>query len=95
MVISGVELDLTSVLSRDQLHDLLAARLGFPGYYGRNWDAFWDCITDPEQSELPKVLRIRGWPTLCTRLPREAELLRKCLEDLPAERQGVAVEWDT
>lgn len=28
------------------LHDEFAAALQFPGYYGDNWNALWDCITD-------------------------------------------------
>lgn len=30
----------------DQFFDELAAALQFPYYFGQNWDAVWDCITD-------------------------------------------------
>jgi hypothetical protein len=29
-------------------HDVFASTLGFPGYYGRNMDAWIDCLTNPE-----------------------------------------------
>ena len=29
-----------------EMHDVIRESLGFPDYYGRNWDAFYDCITD-------------------------------------------------
>ena len=86
-------LDVSGLTTSDELHDLLASRLAFPGYYGRNWDAFWDCITDPEQSVMPATLCIRGWKELRQRLPRDAQLFRSCLADLAGERDDVRVEW--
>ena len=29
-----------------EMHDVIRESLDFPDYYGRNWDAFYDCITD-------------------------------------------------
>jgi ribonuclease inhibitor len=88
-----VELELAGVTTSDELHQLLAAKLGFPSYYGNNWDAFWDCVRDPEQSSMPSVLRIRGWNALRFRLPRDARVLRELLGDLHAERRDCRVEW--
>ncbi|MDY7115402.1 barstar family protein [Halomonas sp. SSL-5] len=34
--------------SREALLDGLAESLGFPDYFGRNWDAAWDCLTELE-----------------------------------------------
>lgn len=34
--------------SRETLLDGLAESLGFPEYFGRNWDAAWDCLTELE-----------------------------------------------
>ena len=90
----SAELDLSAAGSSQELHGLLADTLRFPSYYGRNWDAFWDCIRDPEQSVMPAVLRVRGWESLLRRLPRDAQLFRRCLDDLAAERDDVRVEWD-
>ena len=28
------------------MHFIIRDALDFPDYYGCNWDAFWDCITD-------------------------------------------------
>lgn len=38
-------IDLSNVLNRAQLHDLLSEALCLPAYYGRNLDALWDCLT--------------------------------------------------
>ena len=29
-----------------EMHYAIATDLDFPEYYGCNWDAFWDCLTD-------------------------------------------------
>jgi ribonuclease inhibitor len=91
-MVQTVDLDVSGLRSGPELHELLATKLGFPGYYGRNWDAFWDCITDPDQSRMPSVLRVRGWAALAQRLPRDAKLMRECLLDLPSKRSDCAVE---
>lgn len=33
-------------LDKQQLLAALAETLQFPGYFGHNWDAAWDCLTD-------------------------------------------------
>ncbi len=29
-----------------EMHAIIKFALDFPDYYGCNWDAFWDCLTD-------------------------------------------------
>lgn len=86
-------IDLTDIEAADALHDRLAARLGFSNSYGRNWDAFWDLINDPEGSDMPTMLRLTGWATLATRLPIDAGQLRRCLEELARERADIGIAW--
>ncbi len=47
-------LDGEKITGREELHDRLAASLGFPDWYGRNLDALYDCLTD-----LDKEVEIR------------------------------------
>jgi hypothetical protein len=65
-----LDLDVGCVERDDELPDLVARSLGFPEFYGRNWDAFWDCVTSPDLSDMASVLRIPSWATLNARLPR-------------------------
>jgi hypothetical protein len=88
-----VVIDVSGITTSEALQQLLASSLGFPGYYGRNWDAFWDCVTDPSQSAVPTVLRVTGWEVLAVRLPRDAALMRECLSELPTRRSDCTVEW--
>ena len=74
-------IDLTTVTSPERLHQLLASRLGFPSYYGRNWDAFDECIADPQQSDMPSRLLLVGYGIMQIRLPADANLLLQCLAE--------------
>ena len=38
--------DVGSVVDWDTFHDVFSKALGFPDYYGRNMDAWIDCMTD-------------------------------------------------
>ena len=39
-------IDFTDVNYYLEMHAVIWKALDFPDYYGCNWDAFWDCITD-------------------------------------------------
>ncbi len=77
-----LKIDLADVSSREELHALMAAAFSFPDYYGRNWDAFDECIRD---ISLPKEVKIYNLEALRTRLSREAELLSQCIQSFAAE----------
>lgn len=38
--------DFTHVNYYLEMHGVIWKALDFPDYYGCNWDAFWDCLTD-------------------------------------------------
>jgi ribonuclease inhibitor len=88
-----VQIDVSGIASPEELQALLARELGFPGYYGKNWDAFWDCIRDPEQSQMPNHLVIRGISSLQQTMPREAQRFHTCLRDFIFERPEFRVSW--
>ena len=53
-------IDLRNVKYYLGMHDVIRESLGFPDYYGRNWDAFWDCMTDFFASDEPVLIEILG-----------------------------------
>lgn len=55
-------IDASAARTKSQMLGLLGRSLAFPSWYGRNWDALEDCLTD--LSWLPEpglVLRIAGF----------------------------------
>lgn len=92
--VQTVNIDLSDVTSAAELHALLREKLGFPDWYGCNWDAFWDAITG--LVEMPLKLQISGWQRFSSHLPRDAQLMQKCLEQMTAEfpEQAATVVFD-
>ena len=39
-------IDFTNVQNYLELHFIIREALDWPDYYGCNWDAFWDCLTN-------------------------------------------------
>ncbi len=39
-------LDFTNMKNWRYFHAIIAKEFDFPNYYGCNWSAFWDCLTD-------------------------------------------------
>ena len=77
-----LSVDGAPVTTREELHALLSDAFRFPDYYGRNWDAFDECIRDVA---LPPHVEITGLDVLQARLPREAELLQRCVAHFARE----------
>ena len=42
-----------SILSKEQFLEQIARAMDFPGYFGGNWDALEDCLTDLSWREAP------------------------------------------
>ncbi len=40
-----VRIDCDRIIDWESLHDVFAEALGFPGFYGRNMNAWVDCLT--------------------------------------------------
>jgi hypothetical protein len=76
---STVIVDVSAAQTSSQLQDLLASGFSFPDYYGRNWDAFHDCMTT--LNPMPKKIVVRGCRVLFERLPLDVELMTDILDD--------------
>jgi len=77
---TSVVLDIAGVASISQLHQLLSHTLEFPGWYGKNWDAFWDAITG--LVEMPEQLQFIGWNSFEARFPNDAQIMKNCLDEM-------------
>ena len=88
-----MQIDLSPIQTEEQLHDLLSDALAFPEFYGKNWDAFWDSITD--LVELPQRIEFTGSQSLKSVLPISYAQLQLCFKDLNNEYPNVncSVLW--
>lgn len=87
-----VVIDVGSVRSERDLHGVLKRDLGFPSFYGMNWDAFWDAVTG--LVEMPKRLRFVRWAELELRVPLAATMLRDQLKRYDETVQGFSVAYE-
>lgn len=61
-----IALDLRCVDTVEELHALLKIAFAFPSYYGANWDAFWDCLS--ELPDHPMAIDVYGFTDLQAKL---------------------------
>ncbi|MEU9921493.1 barstar family protein [Streptomyces griseoluteus] len=73
-----ITIDVSGVSDEGALHLLLKQKLGFPDFYGMNWNAFWDAITG--LVSVPAHVRFLGWDQLAAGVPRGAAMLRRALD---------------
>lgn len=46
-----IRIDTRQIQDWDSFHDVFARELGFPGFYGRNMDAWVDCLTSLDEPD--------------------------------------------
>ncbi|QQL44424.1 barstar family protein [Sulfuriroseicoccus oceanibius] len=85
----AVKIQLEGVSSKEELHERLAHALAFPDYYGRNWDAFWDCITELAFDDVSEVT-LTDWDGFPASLTDDAAKLLRCLNEWTHEMPGDA-----
>ena len=81
-------IDMSGITDEKAFHEYVSKKLNFPGYYGHNLDAFWDCIMDEDQSSMPQRLRVEGLAALRGFLPELHDGFVQCLKDYARECSG-------
>ena len=46
------------------LHQRIRKAFGFPDYYGENWDAMWDCLTDVFLRPVQRHIVVEGFASM-------------------------------
>ena len=74
-----IVLDLTRCRYGGEVHERIKEAFGFPDYYGKNWDAMWDCIDFLfDQREIV----IRGFQTMPKDVREYCRPMLEIFEDL-------------
>ena len=73
-------LDFSTVNYINEVHQIIKDELDFPGYYGMNWSAFWDCLTD--MTDDPIHIEILGIERVQNKFPSEAKIMLDILKRL-------------
>lgn len=74
-------LDFTNVKTWIDIHAIIEKEFDFPDYYGANWDAFWDCITDFIDSRGIDA-EIIGLDKIYSEFKEDVDILIELLKDL-------------
>jgi RNAse (barnase) inhibitor barstar len=76
------DFDCAAWKSEDDFHDAVSTSLNFPGWYGRNSDAFNDCLSDIEiPEEGGCVLVFRRYDLFAAREPQFAQWVLEDIQD--------------
>ena len=73
-------LDLSGIDSKAELMSRLAQTFKLPGYFGHNWDALYDSLSDPD-ARSSAALYLADWGEFQARRPELAGPLRGVLLD--------------
>jgi len=71
-------IDLATVTGWESFHELFAQSFAFPSYYGRNMNAWIDCMEDFAIEGGSLRLDLKGMTALKTRCPETYEALNEC-----------------
>ena len=75
-------LDFTGVKTWVDIHAIIEKEFDFPDYYGANWDAFWDCITDLLLSHKKINAEIIGLDKIYSKFNEDVDIFVDTLKDL-------------
>lgn len=81
-----IKLNFKEINSEDDFQNLLIHTFDLPYYYGKNEDAFWDCLTEYFGDE---TIEIQGLSSLCEPIKSSAKSYVDMLLEYENETNGV------
>lgn len=75
------------------LHQRIRKTFGFPDYYGENWDAMWDCLTDVFLQSVQRHIVVEGFDAMPQELREYAAPMREIFSDLQEKYPWVSVTY--
>lgn len=78
-----------AITDKESFFRMAAAAMSFPSYFGNNWDAFEECVTDLEWiEERPRVLLYDHASHFIKQSPKEWKTASSILGDAVEESKG-------
>ncbi|MGA4843170.1 barstar family protein [Streptomyces sp. G45] len=89
---STVALDLSGVRGKAAFMDRCAAALALPDWFGRNWDALADCLTDLSWAPPApgRLILVSGWRDYAEAAPHEWETAQEVFAAAVEQGRGTA-----
>ena len=75
------------------LHQRIRKAFGFPDYYGENWDAMWDCLTDVFLQPVQRHIVVEGFDAMPQELRAYAAPMQEIFSDLQEKYPWVSVTY--
>ena len=88
-----VLLNLTGCKDWGALHQRIRKTFGFPDYYGENWDAMWDCLTDVFLQPVQRHIVVEGFASLPQTLQEYAAPMQEIFSDRQKKYPWVSVPY--
>jgi hypothetical protein len=79
--LSTVSLDLTGVSDKRAFMDRCARALALPDWFGHNWDALADCLTDVPREPAGRLVVVSGWQAYAEAAPQEWIVAQEVFSD--------------
>ena len=86
-------IDLTGTEDRAQLHDRIEQGLSLPEWYGRNLDALYDVLTEPEFGG-ECMICFAGCADLKESMPRYYRAMQQMCRAASEENPGLTVKFE-
>ena len=85
-------IDLTDCKYLMDLHERIRVSLGFPEWYGKNWDALWDCLRYLFYRRGDFRVNIYGFMSLPEDLREYCKTMLEIFDDVHEETPNVVFE---
>jgi hypothetical protein len=80
-----IKLDASQIIDWDTFHNVFAETFGFPEFYGRNMNAWIDCMTWPDDSAYGMTsVRVAPGELLCLQIEGVDIFAQRCPEQYSA-----------
>ena len=86
---TDIILDFSNCKYLEEIHTVLKKKFGLPEYYGKNWDALWDCLDDRFDDNKNYTIKIYGYGQLEKALRDHCSAMIEVFDDVHNEHPNV------